>query len=315
MKFDVVCGNPSYNNDLYIDFILKSHNISKNCHLWVTPAKWQFKSSNKQFREVVLPYMSDVVYYPDEKEVFKSINVGGGIAYYLVDKKDKHDKKYISTRFIKNNLFTSNSYRNFEFHLCDFVNDLIKHIRGINDLSVADIFDLSADHYGLSGIPLSASKEDGIQVFGGNQYGVLESVGYIKRSDIHKNNKDIDKYKLTLNVAIRGGGSSADSNGTYIGMSTLNILEPNMCTKDHYANLVCDADMNYLKSIKSYLETKLINFIFVFSLCGDTLSNKEVWRYIPLVHFNKIYNDESVYEMFNIDDKTKSVIERTIRKR
>lgn len=43
MQFDVVVGNPPYNNDMYLNFVMLGHKIAKQFTLMITPAKWQAK--------------------------------------------------------------------------------------------------------------------------------------------------------------------------------------------------------------------------------------------------------------------------------
>lgn len=43
MDFDVVVGNPPYNNDMYLDFVMIGHKLAKQFTLMITPAKWQAK--------------------------------------------------------------------------------------------------------------------------------------------------------------------------------------------------------------------------------------------------------------------------------
>lgn len=47
MKFDVVIGNPPYNNDLYLDFVQLGHQLSSNYVCMITPAKWQAKGGGR----------------------------------------------------------------------------------------------------------------------------------------------------------------------------------------------------------------------------------------------------------------------------
>ena len=65
MKFDVVIGNPPYNNDLYIDFVILGHALSNKCSSMITPAKWQANGGLKteQFRKDIVPHMSKIVYF------------------------------------------------------------------------------------------------------------------------------------------------------------------------------------------------------------------------------------------------------------
>lgn len=95
MKFDVVIGNPPYNNDLYLDFVTLGHTLASKYDCWITPAKWQAKGGqkNEDFRKNIVPHMKNIVYYPDERNIF-NIGCSGGITYYLVDKQ-VYDIKHI----------------------------------------------------------------------------------------------------------------------------------------------------------------------------------------------------------------------------
>lgn len=83
MKFDVVIGNPPYNDDIYLDFVTLGHRPASKYTCMITPAKWQSKGGkkNEKFRKDIVPYMSEVVYYPDCSDVFE-ITSWGGISYF-----------------------------------------------------------------------------------------------------------------------------------------------------------------------------------------------------------------------------------------
>lgn len=96
MKFDIVVGNPPYNNDIYLDFVTLGDSLSSKYTLMITPAKWQAKGGqkNEAFRQNIVPRMSDIVYYPNSQDVF-DISERGGISCYLIDK-HKHSIKNIT---------------------------------------------------------------------------------------------------------------------------------------------------------------------------------------------------------------------------
>ena len=103
MKFDVVIGNPPYNNDMYLDFVTLAHQLSSKYTCMITPAKWQAKTDgkpagsktpdkNEQFRKNIVPYMSDIVYYFSSHDVF-DIGEWGGISYFLLGTDESTTKK------------------------------------------------------------------------------------------------------------------------------------------------------------------------------------------------------------------------------
>lgn len=68
MKFDVVIGNPPYNNDIYLDFVTLGHQLSAQYTIMITPAKWQAKGGkkNEDFRKNIVPYMSHICFLRKE---------------------------------------------------------------------------------------------------------------------------------------------------------------------------------------------------------------------------------------------------------
>lgn len=87
MNFDVVIGNPPYNNDLYLGFVTLGNQLSHEYTCMITPAKWQAKGGerNKIFRKQIVPYMERIVYFPCVTDVFDITSVGG-ITYFLLTK-------------------------------------------------------------------------------------------------------------------------------------------------------------------------------------------------------------------------------------
>lgn len=79
MRFDVVIGNPPYNNDIYLDFVTLGHSLASQYTVMITPAKWQAKGGKKNvdFRKHIVPYMSKIVFYPNSKDVFDVVEQGG----------------------------------------------------------------------------------------------------------------------------------------------------------------------------------------------------------------------------------------------
>ena len=139
MQFDVVAGNPPYNNDAYLDFVTMGHLLARKYDLWITPAKWQAKGGqkNEDFRANIVPYMSKIVYYPDSCDVF-DIAVHGGISYYLIDK-SIHNIKYIKNEMV---IYTNDEVRELNNNLWNIGDNIVTKINVSKQL---DIFDIQAE--------------------------------------------------------------------------------------------------------------------------------------------------------------------------
>ena len=102
MKFGLICGNPPYNNDLYLDFMNKGIlNSDKYC-IWIVPSKWQIKDSAScnYFRENILKHISKIN-TSSSKEIFEDI-ADISISYFLIDKSNNFNDKVINGKLVKN---------------------------------------------------------------------------------------------------------------------------------------------------------------------------------------------------------------------
>lgn len=133
MKFDVVVGNPPYNNDIYLDFVTLGHRLSTQYTLMITPAKWQVKGGrkNEEFRKNIVPCITDIIFYPDSSDVF-AIADPGGIAIYIMDK-NRHIVKTVTNISLKHlrrnvNIYNDKVKRPFDMVLSNFGWEIIHKI-------------------------------------------------------------------------------------------------------------------------------------------------------------------------------------------
>lgn len=142
MEFDLVIGNPPYNNDLYLDFVTVAQHLSSKYTVMITPAKWQAKGGkkNEDFRKNVVPYMSKIVYYPDCCDIF-TISEWDGISYYLIDKVNVYKEHYI-----KNISSIHSEYKNCDGNIVDInslyvgiTRDIINKTLGIKKIKICSI--------------------------------------------------------------------------------------------------------------------------------------------------------------------------------
>lgn len=311
MKFNAVIGNPPYNNDAYIDFVTKGHAIATDYSLWITPAKWQAKSGqkNEAFRQNIVPYMSKIVFTPCTEEIF-DIREASGIAYYLVNNTP------CSRKLIKINCDRSEFIRteDFEEHddttvrLCNkTIESIIKKCS--KDKSIANTLSFKRCVFVGEQERGNTTKKfnDDAEVVQGTNI-----VGYIPKSELYTQT-NLEKYKCTSSI-MAGNIYLSDKGDTY-GIVPTNILGPNQVPKGSYPCLRYFNTIDEAKSFESYYGTKLVGFLFYIGACGTTLTG-EFYRYIPdPVIFDHIFTDEELYKKYNLTDEEINIIESVIKER
>lgn len=326
MQFDIVIGNPPYNNDLYLDFVSMGHRLSKQYTCMITPAKWQAKGGkkNEDFRQNIVPYMSKIVYYPCTEDIF-NIRECSGISYYCIYKSEVKEK-LVKIKCTHNSIIQSD----FEKHDEKYVS--LQNIRILNIIGKVgqlgegfkqSLYVKNTDH-GENGImgKLGFKRQEyvGEQDRGNNKatsdyVEIMQGekcVGYRKRNELFTTLK-LDKYKIT--TSIMAGNIYLDDNGQTLGIVPCNILKPNQVPKGSYPVIAYFNTFDECKSFKSYYESKLVSFLFYFGACGSTLT-REFYRFIPdQPQYDHIFTDQELYQKYNLTPEEITIIESVIKER
>lgn len=318
MKFDVVIGNPPYNNDLYLDFVQTGYNLLKDDGVMVqiTPAKWQAKGGkkNEDFRANIVPHMKEIVFYPCVQEIFDIRNIDG-ISIYSVNKNTDYDMKTIT------NKSSSVKYFNNTLDRC-ILGQLNNVTIGIlNKLSDCKSFTPAIPNFTPFGIKCAGRKTgvttyqsiDGLSqplaVMSGDRL-----TGYCEASDIPINKQYIGKYMLIMNAV--GGNCYYDNNGTTLGMNkTYKINNKSVACENYIVLGAFDTEQEVI-SLDSYINTKFIRFILQTSIVGQGLADIENWRFIPDPgQFDHIFTDDELYKKYNLTQDEINIIESVIKER
>lgn len=343
MKFDVVCGNPPYNDDIYLDFVMLGHKLAKSYDLWITPAKFQNKKDNSknidrntEFREYILPSISYIVYYPETRDIFDILN-RGGLAYYLC-KKTNFNSCTVINKSKTCSVLNSSEVRSLSSSKCllNFVNNLILSKIDITD-NLSLYIDTDKSPYGLvtkTNGTECRNNEDDLVIRG--SYG--KSLGYIPRANIKKGIDSIDKFKC-ITTAKSGGAEiyqlKNESMGQILGLNTLYKYKPSeICSGDYFIAFV--GDEFEVDSFISYMSTKFVNILY-FAHCSNSNINELCFDLVPNQLWNKRYEDKplegytpdedgiytdingvvhcSLYVKYKLTDEEINVIESVIRER
>ena len=301
MRFDVVIGNPPYNNDIYLDFVQIGYKLSKQYTVMITPAKWQAKGGDKNeaFRKEIVPYMRKIVFYPCAQELFDIRNLDG-ISYYILEK-TVHNEKAIKNTSSRQILFNNEQIRKIKGQLNN------ASISILSKLGTSIKFrNLSASYFGL--------KEGDIGGLSG-KYAVVrasEVLGYT--SNVIKNGDKISKYKVVMQRVL--GNSYYGMDGKTLALNKMYIEKPNTVTIANYIGLYCSDVEDKCKSFVSYFDTRLIRFVMLVALVGQGGTDEEFWRYVPDPGaFDHIFTDAELYAKYNLTEEEINIIESVIKPR
>ena len=283
VKFDVVIGNPPYNNDAYLDFVTLGHQLSNKYTMMITPAKWQAKggAKNEAFRKDIVPYIKDITYYPEATDIF-DIAESDGISYYLIGK-EKGSSVSITNKsddiIIFNNRQTYDTKNLTTISLLNVANTIIKKLNNIPKINV--------------------------MTNGKHKYFVAEARMYGWGTERVKNGNRYHSCKCYTNEL------------KYNVISIPQVVEAkdiNSLAKVRTLTFSCDS-LDKCKSYVSFMESKLVKFLMLSARIG-TMVGGEAKRFVPAPEaFDHIFTDAELYEKYNLTQEEINIIESVIKER
>lgn len=277
LKFDVVCGNPPYNNDMYLDFVLRGHELSSNYDLWITPAKWQAKlgERNDSFRELITPYISSLIFYKNPLDVFPDTPMcNDSLSIYLVDKIKHVDKTFIISG--KSTL--------------------------VKNWDIEDGFDINSDYRQIKMKVLSRSERllDGSLFSPQKSYFTSKNFGEVDNGKIIEDLNSpyiLKNAKRTFSISVKDlkhldeiDAYKCYISGYLVDCPLVNILKPNEVSVRGDV-LLGFGDSFTCESIKSYYQSRLIWYL-IYGLNMGNL-NTQAFKFVPdPCSFDKVYEDK-----------------------
>jgi hypothetical protein len=297
-KFDIIIGNPPYNEKLtkagakplYNKFI--EYYINKCKYLsFITPSRWFAGGKGlDKFRNMMLE-RTDLLYikhFDDACKIFGNlVDIKGGVNYFLIDKEYNGLCDYNGTKIKLNNfdVIVDSKYYNIISKFVDYNNKLadIYHGQGHFNIKTNDenlIDRCKNDKY----IKCYVSKQKGF-------------IKYIKKKYI-KN--DISTFKVITARAAHAANSS---------FGNMFIGHPNeVCSQSYILFEVKTLDE--ANSLLSYMKCKLPNFMLSLRKISQDIS-EATCKWIPLPPLDRLWNDEKVFEYFKLLDNDIKLINDT----
>lgn len=306
-KFDIIIGNPPYNEELktkqgsasplYNKFI--EYYIDK-CNLlsFIVPSRWFAGGKGlDNFRKMMIN-RTDIVFikhFDDACKIFGNmIEIKGGVNYFLIDHKYNDLCNYNNMKIKLNNfdVILDNKYYNLITKMLKFEN-------------ITKIY-ISQSYYKIQTNDKRLIEEkDGLKIdkdfyknylkcYVSQQKGFIK---YIKKTEI---NKESNFFKVIVTEASFGANS---------GFGNIFIGYPYEIYSGSYISFKVSNE-NEAKSLLSYMKLKLSNFLLSLRKASQH-TNESTCKWIPLPPLDRIWNDEEVYKYFKLDEEEIKLIKET----
>lgn len=336
MKFDVVIGNPPYQEEaqgtstkdmpIYHKFISESYKISKKASL-ITPARFLSNAGGtpKTWNQQMLNNQHVKVSFFEQKSgnVFPGTDIKGGVAVTYYDTEQEFEpievfvpfiemnsirKKVIKKNFESIDQFVTNrgSYRYSDLIYTDFPN-LMKRV---SDRRVA-----SNAFEKLPELFFDVKPEDGNEYI--KIYGRFNNERVYKwfRKDYVTCPSNFEKYKIILPKANGSGAIGEVLSTPVIGYPVIGYTETFISVGEFNSLEEAEACLKYIKS--KFLRTML----GVLKITQD--NTKAVWHYIPLQDFTVNSDidwtqsvadiDHQLYQKYDLSPEEIAFIETHVR--
>lgn len=317
MKFDAIVGNPPYQMldggsgvsaiPVYPRFVDVAKQSAPNYLSMIMPAKWYNGGRGlDQFRYDMLhdkkiKYLYD---YIDPHDCFPSVDVAGGICYFLRDKQYDGLCNFVSCK--------SNAKVNILRDLSES-EVLIRHqeeVAIMNKVLIDGQIYLSNTAYSQKPFGLRTyvkpldSGDITLRYNGG--------LGPYKSDIVTVNKELIDKWKIITSCLTAEHAGETDRNGQKRIFSTLEILEPGtICTETYMLLSVFDSKNECVNMLR-YLKTRFVRALVAMVTATQHLS-KANFRFVPLQDFSKHWTDEELYKKYNLTEEEIQFIESMIK--
>ena len=321
VTFELIVGNPPYQLEtggsgrqatpVYNLFVDHAKTITSHYVSMITPSRWFSGGFGlDEFRQKMLndKSLAKVVDYPNSNDVFKEVDIAGGVSYFVWNKKHEDDCEVVNK--INGETFTK----------IRSLNQFSTFIRNNKAVEIVEkILSQNIEHKMLSEI-VSIQKPFGLPTnYEPQTKGVpcwfIQKIGmqYAKKTDITDSYNLLNKWKLLLPKAPIAGQTNFSKPVGFYYDGNVRIAKPGeCCTESWIVGCAFDSEDEVL-SFKSYLFTKIARFLLLQTVISqDVLRGK--FCFVPdLEAYDCLYSDKLLREKWNITDTEWAFIDSKIK--
>jgi hypothetical protein len=341
MKFNAIVGNPPYqdtggaggNNDapIFQHFCRITSKITTKYSSLIIPSRW-FAAGRENllgdFRKEMLnsEHVEKLVVFSDSSMIFSNVEIKGGVCYYLENLNHKDKCKYVLHREgdIQSSEIALNTFDILirEPKLSKIVEKVEKQ-RILEEVGTVDTIISSDTPFGIPSNP-KESKKTPFKVYenASSKHDVLlfhiekqvRKIEYVSISDIQKNKKDVEKYKVLVTGA---GGSGNDPKV----MGDPEFAPKNSVCSQSYLYSAFENEIEAINLIR-YIRTKFFR-VLVSAMKITQSAPSRVYRFVPLQDFTSTSDidwsqsvpdiDRQLYAKYGLSDEEVAFIEGMIK--
>ena len=334
MQFDVIIGNPPYQLDdggfgasalpIYNKFVDQAKALEPRFLTMVIPSRWLFGGRGlDDFRKTMLTdnRIRKLVDYPDSREVFSSVDVAGGICYFLWDRDNPGDCRVVE---FERGQTSSESVRPL---LEEGAEVFIRSNRALPILRKVMAVETGSESLSLPAEKrferqVSSQKPFGLRTFfrGAEKRSsesdilVLQSRGraWISRSEVTAGLDLIDKWKVFTSKSSSEHAGQVDRNGQRRVLSLSGVIPPGSVVTETYVLLGAYDTEIQARNCFSYVVTRLFRFLIAVRSSAQDLA-RSAYSFVPLQDFSEAWTDEKLYSKYGLTEDEIAYIEKIIR--
>ena len=320
MKFDAIVGNPPYQimdggnsasaTPVYNNFVEQAKNIKPDYVSMITPARWYVGGKGlDNFRTSMIndDHIIKLVDYPSCYDVFPTVDIAGGISYFLWDNSANGECEVINCYNGKRDTLSRRLNEYDVFLRSNKAVNIVNKVRKIHDGKYMDETVSASKPFGIR--TFYQPKEEGIPC----QF--IQKIGlkYADPADITDAWDLLDKWKfLAPRSPIAGQTDFTKPVGFYYD-GNVRIVAPGTCCTESFVVLFASDSEEEVKSFKTYIFTKVVRFLLSQCVVSQDIT-RDKYRFVPaLEKYIGTYTDEMLCDMWNITAEEWKYIDAKIK--
>jgi len=324
MKFDVVIGNPPYQQSdggdetniersrggatpLYNLFVEQAKKLNPRYISLIIPARWYSGGRGlDNFRSEMLndSRISHLTDYPTASDLFSSnVEIKGGVCYFLWNREHKGPCVVRNISAGKESVMTR--------PLLEKDSDVF--IRNNEAISILRKVNLGNDTFSTL---VSSQKPFGLRTYikghanrQANDIILFENggVSFVNKADVTTNIDWIPKHKVLVTMAYGAGDEFPHQI-----INTPIYAEPNSCCTETYVVVGPFESKEVAINVISYMKSRFFRFLVMLRKHTQHAA-RGVYSLVPIQDFSKSWSDEELYEKYKLTDEEITFIESMIR--